>query len=164
MIPILPRSYFLSSRDTRKIIDKTYYSYGSELTWEEKSSLVSFVNVVLTFKNIFGAGQNYSEHVPLVHELSGGNIRANIMKLPNDVVPPLMYVEGQMTIVNVRPRTETFVCAYSTSRTDGGLKIKGWTKIVNVRRPQIGDRWISMLHNGDGGFFLFYAILPKRKE
>jgi hypothetical protein len=72
-------TYFLSSKDAWKIIDKTYYSYDSELTCEEMNSLVSFVNVVLTFENIFGAGQNYSGYVPLVHELNGGNIRANIM-------------------------------------------------------------------------------------
>ena len=35
---------------------------------------------------------------------------------------------------------------------------------MNVRRPQVGDRWISILHYGDGSVYLFYAILSKRKE
>jgi hypothetical protein len=76
-----------------------------------------------------------------------------------------MYAEGEMTIISVRwPRPVAFKCAYSTSRTDEGLKIKGWRKIMNEHMPQIGDRWISILHIGAGGVYLFYSILPKREE
>lgn len=111
MIPILPSSYFLSSKHERKIVDATYYSYGLELTWKEKNALVSFVNDVQTFKINYEVSQNYSGYVPLVHELSDGNIRANSMKLPKNVVPQLMYaegvrhlyVEGEMSIISLRP-------------------------------------------------------------
>ena len=79
------------------------------------------------------------------------------------VVPPFMFIEGEMTVVCVRPWSEGVKYAYSTSKTDGGLKIKAWRKIVAERRPQNGDSWISMLHNGEGGVFLFYAMLPERE-
>lgn len=70
MIPVLPLSYFFSPRNTRKAVHKTYYSYGLELTWEEKNSLVSFINDVETSKTKYEISQNYSGYVPLVHELS----------------------------------------------------------------------------------------------
>jgi hypothetical protein len=63
-----------------------------------------------------------------------------------------------------------FRSPYVISQRDKDLRIKGWRKVMNARREllggnmvrsrQIGDRWISILHNGDGGAFLFYAILP----
>lgn len=74
-----------------------------------------------------------------------------------------MDVEGEMTIVC--PLKTSFKYTYLTERQPKGcLKIEGWRQIVNERTPQIGDRWISVLHHGDGGVFLFYSILPKREE
>ena len=35
---------------------------------------------------------------------------------------------------------------------------------MNVRKPQDGDRFISILHYGDGPVYLFYGILPRREE
>jgi hypothetical protein len=64
-------------------------------------------------------------------------------------VPPFMVDAGEMTVVCARPWSEGVKYAYSTSKTDGGFKIKAWRKIVADRRPQNGDRWISMLHNGE---------------
>ena len=72
-------AYFLSFKDTHNIVDKTYYTYGSELTWEEKNSLVFFVNDVLTFKSIYGADQNSTRYVPLVHTLTNINIYRKCM-------------------------------------------------------------------------------------
>ena len=65
--------------------------------------------------------------------------------------------------------------AYSISLNDGRLNIKEWSKVMNahgqligdnmnVRKPQVGDRCISILHFGDGPVYLFYAILPRREE
>ena len=56
-----------------------------------------------------------------------------------------------------------------------GSKIKEWSKVMNahtelirdnmnVRKPQVGDRCISILHYGDGPVYLFYGILPRREE
>ena len=35
---------------------------------------------------------------------------------------------------------------------------------MNVRNPQVADRFISILHYGDGPVYLFYGILPRREE
>jgi hypothetical protein len=52
------------------------------------------------------------------------------------------------------------------------MKIKEWKKIMDtrkevlgsktVRKARIGDRIICVLHNGESGAILFYAILPKK--
>ena len=72
-------SYFHSSRNVRKVVDKTYYSYDSELTCEEKNHLVSFINDAETFKNSYEIPSNYAQYVPLVHVLNYGNIHGNSM-------------------------------------------------------------------------------------
>lgn len=80
-------------------------------------------------------------------------------------------MEGDMDIISLRPSLPTVHRSpYSISRRDEDLTIKGWRKVMNDRRellggnmvhnPQIGDRWISILHNGNSGAILFYAILP----
>ena len=35
---------------------------------------------------------------------------------------------------------------------------------MNVRKPQVGDRFMSILHYGEGPVYLFYAILARREE
>ena len=67
-------AYFLSPGDRHEVVDKTYYSYGSELNWEEINSLVSFIKDVETLKNNYENGKPYSGYVPLVHMLNHGNI------------------------------------------------------------------------------------------
>jgi len=76
-----------------------------------------------------------------------------------------MYVQGEMKIVGVRPWMHGLQHPYSIEhQTDGCLKIKGWRKLVIESKPQIGDRWISLLLNRDEGVFLLYFILPKRER
>ena len=35
---------------------------------------------------------------------------------------------------------------------------------MNVRKPQVGDRFMSILHYGEGPVYLFYGILARREE
>ena len=79
------------------------------------------------------------------------------------VLPRYLENKGEMTVVCAQSWSEAVKYKYSISKTDGGLKIWAWRKIVADRRPQEGDRWITMLHNGDEGGFLFYAMLPERE-
>ena len=85
-----------------------------------------------------------------------------------------MHMKGDMNIISLRPSWPmVHRSAYTISRRDEDLTIKGWRKVLNdhrellggnmVRNPQMGDRWISILHNGDSGVYLFYAILPSRE-
>lgn len=84
-------------------------------------------------------------------------------KLPRVVVPIEMDVKGEMTII-CHQKTN-FKGTYSTADTPNGrLKIDEWRQILNECRPEIGDRWISVLHHGDAWVFLFFSIYPKKKE
>ena len=35
---------------------------------------------------------------------------------------------------------------------------------MNVRKPQVGDRFMSILHYGEGPVYLFCGILARREE
>ena len=77
----------------------------------------------------------------------------------------MMVTKGEMTIVCAEPWGAPFKHDYSTeSGTNGCLIIKGWRKMVVQSRPKVGDKLISILHNGAGGVFLFYFILPLRED
>ena len=62
-------------------------------------------------------------------------------------------------------------CPYRISKRSGDMLIGEWKKCMDsrkellgsniVRKARIGDRIISILHNGESGAILFYAILPK---
>ena len=83
--------------------------------------------------------------------------------MPNEVVPPLMQLEGNMTIKS--PIGPHYFFAYSSERNPSRrLQIEAWRQIKKDRKPQVGDRWISLLHHGDIGVILFYVILPRREE
>ena len=88
----------------------------------------------------------------------------------------MLFTEGYMHMVSLRPTpSKAYYTAYSISSNDGRLKIKEWSKVMNahtqiiedkmnVCKPQVGDRFISILHYGDGPVYLFYGILPRREE
>jgi len=57
-IPILPPSYFLAPRTTRKIVDNTYYTAGTALTWEDKNYLVPFVDGIKWLTDTYNARHN----------------------------------------------------------------------------------------------------------
>ena len=85
-----------------------------------------------------------------------------------------MFIEDDMHIVSLRPTPSTaYYSAYSISSNDGRLKIKEWSKVMNahtqligdkmnVRKPQVGDRFMSILHYREGPIYLFYGILSRR--
>ena len=75
----------------------------------------------------------------------------------------MMDVQDEMTIL-YHEKTN-FKGTYSREGlTDGSLKVDGWRQILIECRPEIGDRWISVLHHGHAGFFLFFKIVPKGEE
>ena len=90
-----------------------------------------------------------------------------------DCVPHLMYQNGRLDVLNILPGYPTnHTCPYRISKTGEDMKIKEWEKCMDsrkevlgsniVRKARIGDRIISIPHNGESGPILFYAILPKR--
>ena len=90
-----------------------------------------------------------------------------------DCVPHLIYQNGRLDILNIQPgRPTNLTCAYRISKNDEHIIIKEWKKCMDsrkevlgsniVRKARIGDRIISILHNGESGAILVYVILPKR--
>ena len=88
-----------------------------------------------------------------------------------DCVPHLMYLNGRLTVLNILPgKSRELTCAYQISKTGEHMLIKEWKKCLDFRKEvilsnikqkaRIGDRIISILHNGESGAILFFAILP----
>ena len=82
-----------------------------------------------------------------------------------------MYTHGSLHVLNIQPgRPTNLNCAYRISKTSEHMFIKEWKKCMESRkellgskkqrRERIGDRMIAILHNGESGSILFYAILP----
>ena len=89
-------------------------------------------------------------------------------------MPHLMYQNGRLDVLNIQPGHPTNLnCQYRISKRSGDMQIKEWKKCMDSRKEdigskrkrgtRIGDRMISILHNGESGDILFYAILPKRR-
>ena len=86
-------------------------------------------------------------------------------------MPHLMYQNGSLHVLNLYPGHPTNLnCPYRISRRSGDMLIREWKKCMDSRKEvlgskrkrsaRIGDRMISILHNGESGSILFYAILP----
>ena len=85
-------------------------------------------------------------------------------------VPHLMYYNGRLGVLNLQPGHPTdLTCAYRISKAGEHMLIKEWKKCLDIRKEvlgsnikrnaRIGDRIISILHNGESGlscFLLFY--------
>ena len=88
-----------------------------------------------------------------------------------DCVPHLMYLNGHLTVLNIPSGKSTeLTYAYRISKTREHMIINGWKKCMDIHKEvlgsnikqkvRIGDRIISILHNGESGAILFFAILP----
>ena len=88
-----------------------------------------------------------------------------------DCVPRLMSLHGCLSVLNILPgKSRELTCAYRISKTGEHMFIKECKKCMDIRKEvlgsnikrkaRIGDRLISILHNGESGAILFFAILP----
>ena len=88
-----------------------------------------------------------------------------------DCVPHLMSLHGRLSVLNILPgKSRKLTCAYRISKTGEDMLIKEWKKCLDIRKEvlgsnikrkaRIGDRIICILHNGERGAILFFAILP----
>ena len=86
-------------------------------------------------------------------------------------MPDLMFPKGRLDVMSLRPgHPMHHFCSYRISKTDEDMAIKAWKKCMDnrtellgtniVRSARIGDRIVSILHNGESGPILFYVILP----
>ena len=83
----------------------------------------------------------------------------------------MMHLKGSVNVLNIQlGRPTNLNCPYRVSKRSGDITIKEWKKCMDSRkellgsniqrRAKIGDRMIAILHNGESGSILFYAILP----
>ena len=88
-----------------------------------------------------------------------------------DCVPHLMSLNGRLSVLNILPgKSRELTCAYRISKRSRDMTIKEWKKCMDSRNEvlgskrkrsaRIGDKMIFILHNGESGSILFYAILP----
>ena len=61
------------------MVGRTYYTEGSELTYQEKSHLVAYCTDLENYNAFYRTPPNYGEYVPLVHVLNYGNIHGDAM-------------------------------------------------------------------------------------
>ena len=82
-----------------------------------------------------------------------------------------MYQNGRLAVMNLQPgQSKELTCAYRISKAREYMIIREWKKCMDIRKEvlgsniqrkaRIGDRLISILHNGESGAILFFAILP----
>ena len=72
-------AYFDSSKTVRKMVDKTHYTDGTELTYKEKNHLIAFCTLLENYNNYYRTPPNYGEYVPLVHVLNHGNFSGDTL-------------------------------------------------------------------------------------
>ena len=61
------------------MVDRTYYTDGAELTYQEKDHLISFVNDVENYNINYQTPAHYGQYVPLVHVLNYGNYHGDTL-------------------------------------------------------------------------------------
>jgi len=61
------------------MVDRTYYTDGSELTYQEKNHLIAFCTDLENYNIYYETPQHYRQYVPLVHVLNYGNIHGDVM-------------------------------------------------------------------------------------
>ena len=61
------------------MVDRTYYTYGAELTYQEKDHLISFIIDVENYNINYETPAHYGQYVPLVHVLNYVNIHGDVM-------------------------------------------------------------------------------------
>ena len=72
-------AYFHSPNNVGKMVDRTYYTDGAELTYQEKNHLISFINDLENYNICNQTPAHYGQYVPLVHVLNYGNIHGDGM-------------------------------------------------------------------------------------
>ena len=67
------KAYFHFLKNVREMVHRTYYTDGSELTYQEKNHLISFITDLENYNSYYQTPPHYGQYVPLVHVLNYGN-------------------------------------------------------------------------------------------
>ena len=61
------------------MVDRTYYTDGSELTYQEKNHLIPFITDLENYNSYYQNPPRYGQYVPLVHVLNYGNYHGDTL-------------------------------------------------------------------------------------
>ncbi|XP_044964008.1 uncharacterized protein LOC123424451 [Hordeum vulgare subsp. vulgare] len=103
LILVLPPAYFSTPKNTRQVVDRTYYSYGSKLTWLDKNHLILFIHDGEHYNNNYMIGNSYHGYVPLVHKFNHYNITSDYFVLLPETGCEVMLIKGDLYMVSLRP-------------------------------------------------------------
>ena len=84
------------------MVDRTYYTEGSELTYQEKNHLVAFCTDLENYNIYNQTPQHYGQYVPLVHVLNYGNYHGDtLVRLFFTILQhPCIFLHASKTIVH----------------------------------------------------------------
>ena len=61
------------------MVDRTYYTDGSELTYQEKNQLVTFCTYLENYNIYYKTPPHYGQYVPLVHVFNYANYHGDTL-------------------------------------------------------------------------------------
>ena len=109
--------YFDSSKTARKMVDKTHYTDGSELTYKEKNHLIAFCNDLENYNIYNRTPQHYGQYVPLVHLLNYGNYHGDTLVRFFTITTSVHLLHTSKTSTSLL--TMKLLLCFSTENPDG---------------------------------------------
>ena len=61
------------------MVDRTNYTDGSQLTYQEKTHLVAYCTEIENYNAFYRTPPNYGEYMPLVHVLNNDNFHGDFL-------------------------------------------------------------------------------------
>ena len=110
-------AYFDSSKTVRKMVDKTHYTDGTELTYNEKNHLIAFCTLLENYNNYYRTPPNYGEYVPLVHVLNHDNFSGDTLVRFFTITTSMHLLHTSKTSTSLLT-TKLLLC-FSTETPDG---------------------------------------------
>ena len=110
-------AYFDSSKTVRKMVDKTHYTDGTELTYKEKNHLIAFCTLLENYNDYYRTPPNYGEYVPLVHVLNHGNFSGDTLVRLFTITTSVHLLHTSKTSTSLL--TIKLLLCFSTDNPDG---------------------------------------------
>ena len=99
------------------MVDRTYYTKGSELTYQEKIHLVAFCTDLENYNIYNQTPQHYGQYVPLVHVLNYGNYNGDTLVRFFTITTSVHLLHTSKTSTSLLT-TKLLLC-FSTETPDG---------------------------------------------
>ena len=99
------------------MVDITYYTEGSELTYQEKNQLIAFCTDLENYNIYNQTPQHYGQYVPLVHVLNYGNYYRDTLVRFFNITTSVHFLHTSKTSTSLLT-TKLLLC-FSTETPDG---------------------------------------------